>query len=93
MRIKANELRESFKKGRILHDEYTTQVKKLAEYYKVDYREVIDRKALGEGEEELPWIKEKREGDVWQDERRNGGLMLDNAEVRADNHNLKYQNG
>ena len=47
MRIKANELRESFKKGRILHDEYTTQVKKLAEYYKVDYREMIDRKALG----------------------------------------------
>jgi hypothetical protein len=30
-----------------LHDEYITQVKKLAEFYKVDYREVIDRKVLG----------------------------------------------
>jgi hypothetical protein len=91
MRIKANELRESFKKGRILHDEYTTQVKKLAEYYKVDYREVIDRKTLGEGEEELPWIKDKREGEARQDERRNGNSMLENADVRADSHNLKYQ--
>ena len=45
--MKANELKESFKRGRILHDEYITQVKKLAEFYKVDYREVIDRKVLG----------------------------------------------
>ncbi len=35
-------------------------MKKLAEFYKVDYREVIDRKVLGEGEEELPWIKDKK---------------------------------
>ncbi len=33
-----------------MHDEYLSQVKKLAEYYKVDYRELVDRKALDEGE-------------------------------------------
>lgn len=59
MRMKANELRENFKKGRILHDEYLSQVKKLAEYYKIDYREIVDRKVIGEEEEELPWVKDK----------------------------------
>lgn len=48
MKMKANELKDSFKKGRILYDEYISQVKKLAEFYKIDYREIVDRKVLGE---------------------------------------------
>lgn len=46
--MKATELKDNFKKGRILYDEYMTQIKKLADYYKVDYRELIDRKAVGD---------------------------------------------
>ena len=64
MRMKATELRDNFKKGRILYDEYISQVKRLAEYYKVDYRELVDRKTLGEGEEELPWVKDNASRDA-----------------------------
>lgn len=71
MRMKANELKDSFKRGRILHDEYITQAKKLAEFYKIDYREVIDRKMLGEEGEDLPWIKDKRQDDLRAEGRRN----------------------
>ena len=74
-----------------MHDEYTTQVKKLAEYYKVDYREVIDRKVLGEGEEELPWIKDRREGEGRQEERRNPSLLPENTETKGEHQNQKYQ--
>lgn len=38
-----------------------SQVKKLAEYYKVDYRELVDRKDLDDKEENLPWIKDKKQ--------------------------------
>lgn len=59
--MKASELKDNFKRGRILHDEYLSQVKKLAEYYKVDYRELIERKDLNDKDEGLPWIKEKKQ--------------------------------
>lgn len=50
MKMKATELKDNFKKGRILYDEYMTQIRKLADYYKVDYRELVDRKAVGDGD-------------------------------------------
>jgi len=38
-----------------------SQVKKLAEYYKVDYRELVERKDLDDKDEGLPWIKDKKQ--------------------------------
>lgn len=48
MKMKSEEIRDKYKKGRILYDQYLQEIMKLADYYKINYKELLDKKDLEE---------------------------------------------